>query len=73
MKTAEALVSLYKTFDDLEGPQVAREFVANSVSFIIGNIEDEKLPVTSDEIERRIALEASEYETMAKSNKKTSA
>lgn len=71
MKTSESLLALYEIFNDLEGPQEAREFVANSVWLILSDIQDEKLPITAEEIEKRLVSKASEYKSVAEAKKKS--
>lgn len=56
----------------MEGPAEAREHVSVAVSFIIGNIQDEKLQVTVEEIERRLHQEALDFRSMVDHHKKKS-
>lgn len=72
MKTTESLAMLYSAIEEMDGPREAREHVATVVSFIIGRIQDDKLPVTADEIERRLAQEAIDYRAMVDHHKKKS-
>ncbi len=71
MKTSELLCELYKVIHDFKGPSEARQMVSLTVSFIIGNIQDENLPVTSEEIDRRLAVEISDFKSMAQAEKKS--
>lgn len=71
MKTSESLLALYEIFNDLEGPQEAREFVANSVWLILSDIQDQNLPITAEEIEKRLFSKALEYKSVAEAKKKS--
>jgi hypothetical protein len=72
MKTTESLAELYRAIDEMEGPSRARQHVSVVVSFIIGNIQDENLPVTAEEIERRLHQEALDFRSMVDHHKKKS-
>ncbi len=72
MKTTESLAELYRAIEEMEGPLEAREHVSVVVSFIIGNIQDEKLPLTAEEIERRLHQEAVDFRSMVDHHKNKS-
>lgn len=72
MKTSESLAVLYKAIEEMEGSSEARKFVSTVVAVVIGNIQDEKLPVTAEEIERRLAQEARDFKSMVDHHKKKS-
>lgn len=72
MKASESLAELFKAIEEMEGPGEAREHVSVVVSLIIGNIQDEKLPVTAEEIERRLFQEALDFRSMVDHHKKKS-
>lgn len=72
MKTSDSLAELYKAIEEMDGPAEAREHVSVVVSNIIANIQDEKLPVTAEEIERRLLQEALDFRSMVDHHKKKS-
>lgn len=62
MTTAEALANLYRICKEQNTPIPAGECVCLTVSVAVGNILDEKLPMTPQEIEKRLVSEAEEYD-----------
>lgn len=62
MTTAEALANMYRICKEQNTPISAGECVSLSVASAVGNILDEKLAMTPEEIEKRLVSEAEEYD-----------
>ena len=72
MRTNEAMAELYTILSELLGPSKAREHVATIVSLIISDLQDQKLPVSAEEIEIRLVDHARTYRSMWEHQKKKS-
>ncbi len=72
MNTAEALVILYSTVKEYLNDHEAKKYVSGAIYSIICELQEEKLPITPDEIERRLVLQASELKSISEAEKKKS-
>ena len=54
MNSSEALAELYTIIAKEMGNIKAKQSVSNSIELIISDIQDAKMPVTAEEIEKRI-------------------
>ena len=69
MKSSEALAELYTIIAEEMGNVKAKQSVSNSIELVISDIQDAKLPVTAEEIEKRIIEYVTIYlEVAAKTN-----
>lgn len=71
MKASESLIILYEVIHELKGPIHAKRFVTTAVSNVVSEILEEGLPLTAEEIDRRLAKEAQDFKTMSDHHKKS--
>ncbi len=62
MTTAEALATLYRICKEQNTPFSAGECLCLTVAVAVGNIVDENLPMTPEEIQKRLVCEVEEYD-----------
>jgi hypothetical protein len=61
MKTAESLQILYEIVERLYGPLEAKKFVTGSLYTVISELQEERLPITGEAIEERLAKVANDF------------
>lgn len=66
MKASESLQRLYEIIEKLKGPLEAKNFVSGEINIIISDLQDEKLPITAEAIDERLAKTAHEFITVTK-------
>lgn len=68
MNSAKSIETLYNIIQKLSGPIEAKKFLADSLYNIMSEIQEENLPVTASEIEKRLSKKAYEYLEVSKNN-----
>lgn len=57
----ESIETLYQIIDKAEGPKEAKQLIEACLSNIIDDLQQENLPVTGEEIEKRLAKLAEDF------------
>lgn len=65
MNTSKALATLYSIIEKEMGTVRAKQSVSTAVQLVISDILDEKLPVTAEEIEKRLESYVNDYVEVA--------
>ena len=66
MSVTQSMAELYSLFERLKGPIAARELVVTIIHNNIAEIQDEGLPITGEELDKRIQSHIKEYLEVAK-------
>ncbi len=72
MNAAEALVTIYITVKEYLNDHEAKNYASAAIYSIICELQEEKLPVTPEEIERRLVQQALELKSTSEAEKKKS-
>ncbi len=72
MTAAEAIVVLYNIVKEYMNDHEAKNYASGAIYSIICELQEENLPITASEIERRLVLQASELKSISEAEKKKS-
>lgn len=66
MKATKSMAELYNLFEGLKGPAEARELIVAILHNNIADIQDEGLPLTAEELDKRVEAHINDYLEVAK-------
>ena len=70
MKSAESLAMMFEIVLELKGPIEAKRYISDELFIIVDDILQEQLPVTAEEIDRRLAKSAIDLKECYEGEKK---